>query len=351
MVEHTTENRGVGSSILPPGTMKRLNFIWFYLLLALAVYAVIANFSQLEEMIRLARQVSPGWILLSLLCEALTYTMVALNFQQILRALGHKLKLWPLHKIYIALTFVYHVLPFSGLAGAVYLTQRFEKFGVPRGKGLSASILSTFTGYVAFVILLLISAVYLLTYGSQQAIPYGQIFSVVAVVLGLFFVLDRLVVRRAWVHKHVDAFLKRKNRSPRVTHWGTDLETYFDELGFARNTFIQDWKLFILPTLEQFGVFALDAISLYGLFRGFHAPIGVLPALLAVGLARFFSTISFLPGGVGSYEVAQVVALHAFGVPLPAATLTTLVFRFFSYWLPIPVGLFFYRQLRKQPNT
>lgn len=331
--------------------MKRLSYIWFYLLLVLAAYVVVANFTQLEDMVRLARQVSPGWIVLALVCETLTYTMVALNFQQILRALGHQLKLWPLHKIYVALTFVYHVLPFSGLAGAVYLTQRFEKYGVPRGKGLSASILSTFTGYVAFVILLLISAIYLLTYGSQQTIPYEQILIVVAFVLGLFFGIDQLVVHRGWVHAKVDGFLKRKPRSARLTHWGKDLETYFDELGFARQTFKHDWKLFILPTVEQFAVFALDAISLYGLFRGFHSPIGFLPALLSVGLARFFSTISFLPGGVGSYEVAQVVALHAFGVPLPAATLTTLVFRFFSYWLPIPVGVFFYRQLRKLPST
>jgi Mg2+-importing ATPase len=312
---------------------------------------VIANFAQLGEMVRLARQVSPGWILLSLLCEAATYTMVALNFQQILNALGHKLKLWPLHKIYVALTFVYHVLPFSGFAGAVYLTQRFEKYGVPRGKGLSASILSTFTGYIAFIILLLISAIYLLTYGSQQAIPYGQILAVVAFVLLLFFGIDRLVVHRGWVHARVDNFLKKKPRPEKIQHWGKDLETYFDELAFARDTFKQDWKLFILPTLEQFAVFALDALSLYGLFRGLHEPIGLLPALLAVGLARFFSTISFLPGGVGSYEVAQVVALHAFGVSIPAATLATLVFRFFTYWLPIPFGLLCYRQLRGQKTT
>jgi hypothetical protein len=70
-----------------------------------------------------------------------------------------------------------------------------------------------------------------------------------------------------------------------------------------------------------------------------RAPFAVI--LVAYVLARFFGAISFLPGGIGSFEAVQILTMKALGVPLAAATVVTLFFRLFSFWLPTPIGLYF----------
>lgn len=52
------------------------------------------------------------------------------------------------------------------------------------------------------------------------------------------------------------------------------------------------------------------------------------------------------PGGVGSTEATLVVALGAVGVSAGSAVQAVLLFRLFTYWAPVPVGLLAIRQLR-----
>ncbi len=47
--------------------------------------------------------------------------------------------------------------------------------------------------------------------------------------------------------------------------------------------------------------------------------------------------VSFLPAGLGAFEVAMGATLHLVGdVPLPEAALATLAYRLLSVWLPLP---------------
>jgi uncharacterized protein (TIRG00374 family) len=45
-----------------------------------------------------------------------------------------------------------------------------------------------------------------------------------------------------------------------------------------------------------------------------------------------------LPGGIGTTEVAMVLLLHGFGVPLDVATVTALAMRLATTWLAILIG-------------
>jgi hypothetical protein len=48
--------------------------------------------------------------------------------------------------------------------------------------------------------------------------------------------------------------------------------------------------------------------------------------------------IPVTPGGLGFVEVGLVALLTAAGIPAPDATLATLAYRLYQFWLPIPAG-------------
>lgn len=82
-----------------------------------------------------------------------------------------------------------------------------------------------------------------------------------------------------------------------------------------------------------------DAASLWL----FLAALGVFvepdALLIAFGLANVSATIPLTPGGVGVYEAVLTSSLVGFGVPGAEAILGVLAYRFFEFWLPIPLGV------------
>ena len=54
-----------------------------------------------------------------------------------------------------------------------------------------------------------------------------------------------------------------------------------------------------------------------------------------------------MPGGVGGVEGGMIGALVAFGVNSGLAVVAVLVYRAFTFWLPLVPGLIAYFQLRK----
>jgi hypothetical protein len=61
--------------------------------------------------------------------------------------------------------------------------------------------------------------------------------------------------------------------------------------------------------------------------------------LLAFCAAQILAQIPITPGGLGFVEAGLTAMLALAGVPAGAAVLATFVYRLFSYWLPLPVGL------------
>jgi uncharacterized protein (TIRG00374 family) len=63
-----------------------------------------------------------------------------------------------------------------------------------------------------------------------------------------------------------------------------------------------------------------------------NAAIGLYPLATLIGAA------SMLPGGIGTTEIAMVLLLRSFGVPLDVATVTALAMRLATTWLAIVLG-------------
>jgi uncharacterized protein (TIRG00374 family) len=90
-----------------------------------------------------------------------------------------------------------------------------------------------------------------------------------------------------------------------------------------------------------------DAASLWVCVAAFHTVISPVYLLVAYGLANILAVIPVTPGGLGIIEGVLVPTLVGFGVPNKSiALLAVLIYRFFNFWLPIPVGGLCYLSLR-----
>jgi len=85
-----------------------------------------------------------------------------------------------------------------------------------------------------------------------------------------------------------------------------------------------------------FAVFwAGDILTLYAALRAFSIHPAV-PALVVAYSTAYVVTMLPLPaGGSGGIEAGLAFSLHAIGIPLAQALVATLVYRFFTLWLPI----------------
>lgn len=77
-------------------------------------------------------------------------------------------------------------------------------------------------------------------------------------------------------------------------------------------------------------------LTLYAALRAFGIDDVDLAALVLAFATGYVATALPLPGGgSGGIEAALAFSLHAVGVPLAPALLAALVYRFFTFWLPI----------------
>ncbi len=74
--------------------------------------------------------------------------------------------------------------------------------------------------------------------------------------------------------------------------------------------------------------------------------------LLAYAVGQVAASLPLLPGSVGVAEAAMALALVAIGTRPAAAVGVVLVYRLISFWLPLPIGLWFWagtRRMEGQP--
>ena len=83
-----------------------------------------------------------------------------------------------------------------------------------------------------------------------------------------------------------------------------------------------------------------DYAALVAALVAFGAQVRPSEVLLAYVIAQAFAIIPITPGGVGFVDAGLTALLILVGVPADTALIATLLYRLFSFWLPIPIGVF-----------
>jgi uncharacterized protein (TIRG00374 family) len=89
-----------------------------------------------------------------------------------------------------------------------------------------------------------------------------------------------------------------------------------------------------------------DILTMYAAIRAFGAHVQLLPLIVAYTTAYVVTSLPLPAGGAGGVEAGLAFSLHSVGVPLAPALLATLVYRFFTMWLPVGIAVLAITQVR-----
>lgn len=162
---------------------------------------------------------------------------------------------------------------------------------------------------------------------------------VLALALGIGYVVcssERGAAQVGTIGGRVVSWVARVMRHP-VSSDGADVAVRFrrDTIGLLRD---RSGRLTAATLLSQLSVFLvlLGSLRAVGVTAG---EVGWIEILAVFAVTRLVSAVPLTPGGVGLVELGLAGALIALGGPDPEVVAGVLVFRVFTFFLPIPLGL------------
>jgi P-type Mg2+ transporter len=297
---------------------------WLGGLALLATVVLIARQrSEAMEFARLVRQAAPAWLIVAALLQVGTYAMQAEAWRVFLDQAGARCPFGSLLRLSIAKLFVDQAIPSAGMSGTAVLVKGLENRGVASGTLMAGVVFETVAYYVGYSACML-AAIALTLAGGHPSIPVLVASGLVVLATsGMVLAMDRLA---------------RGLRLPRVLERIPGLGSIRRSVQKARSGLLRDRALLARVTVWQIGIHVLDALTIWVLLLALGvsaSPLGVFASFMLASLAR---TVGIVPGGLGTFEAVSVATLRAVGVSLGAALAATLLFRGFSFWLPMLPG-------------
>jgi len=146
------------------------------------------------------------------------------------------------------------------------------------------------------------------------------------------------------VNFFVRPFIHREYLSVERAH------SFSEEIGEGLSALKANPRWVVWPLLYALNNKALLMIILGLSFMAFKVPIDVGTLVAGLGIAQLFLIVSPTPAGIGIVEGILAVALSTLDVPISDATVVTLAYRGFSFWVPFLVGMFTIRMIERTPN-
>ncbi len=103
----------------------------------------------------------------------------------------------------------------------------------------------------------------------------------------------------------------------------------------------------VLAALASFSITICYVGCLFGAIHAFHGTLSIGATILIYAAAMIAKAVVPTPGGLGPVEVAISAALVASGLPYGQSLAIVILYRFASFWLPIPFSVLAYRYISK----
>jgi uncharacterized membrane protein YbhN (UPF0104 family) len=229
----------------------------------------------------------------------------------------------------LAKLFMDQAIPSVGLSGTLLVIRALDCRGVPRGASMAAVVIDLVSYYAAYVLAL----------GTALGIVWiqGDLTLLMALPAVIFAPLAAAVpMALLWV-----------SRGRTLPGWLERLpfiKPALRALGEATPAIAHDVSLITRCTGLQLAIIALDAGTLWLMLRALGLEVNPAPVFASFMLSTLARTLGVVPGGLGIFEAVSVATLKLIGVPVTAGLAATLLFRFFTFWLPMAPGLILARR-------
>jgi uncharacterized protein (TIRG00374 family) len=323
--------------------------IIFYGFSIIVFYFAVHYIGKLKDIEKLMFQMEPAWLLLAVLAQVFTYLIYASVIKLLLNDKPGTTNFFLLFKLSIAIMFVNQVLPTGGISGDGYIFNQLVKRKVSRYNAFTAMVLESISYYAGILILLLLFYTWYLNEATHNTIliTYTVILGFVFYILLLVLVLILTNGRNISFAMHKlekFSFIKRIIEKASLLSLQNENEGTFKMIGRK--------KIEILQTIIlQLFIILSDIVTVWALIKGFHVDMSFPIVAFGLMLSLIIGALPISPGSLIVYESAMTYFFTRLGAPVHAALIITLLYRFLTFWLPIPIGLLVYRNLQKVPKV
>jgi len=286
----------------------------------------------------------PVWLFLAVLAQLFTYLIYASIIKLLVKDKPGSTNFFLLFKLSIVIMFVNQVLPTGGISGDGYIFNQLVKRKVSRYNAFTAMVLESISYYAAILILLLIFYTWYLNEAKHDTIliTYTVILGFVYYVL--LFVLVLIIsngrnISFAMHRLEKFSFIKRLIEKASLLSLQNENEGTFKMIGRKKRAILQ-------TIILQLFVIMSDIVTVWALIKGFHVDMSFPLVAFGLLLSLVIGALPISPGSLIVYESAMTYFFTKLGAPVHAALIITLLYRFLTFWLPIPIGLLVYRNLQ-----
>lgn len=322
-------------------------------IVAVGVALLLIRLAGEREALALLGTTKTEFVVLAILAESLRYLAVALYTQKLLHFLGHHIPLWPFLELMFAGGSANRIVSAGGAAGIYVRYRFFDRHSLSLG---SLAIVLTMQNVMTGAILLSTFVVGLAYMVARELLSMTEILVGVAILcLVLTLVatflacyrrprqLKRLLARLA---RLIDAPMERlaKRSFYNAREVVRTVDNLYAAVEMARHNPVETVKALCYGVMTLFS----DILALYFVFHALGFPIKL--GILIVGyiVTNYVVSLLLMPEGIGVTELSLSAVYGSLGVPASTVVVTTLLFRFVAFWLPIAAGLLAMWDLRRK---
>ena len=318
--------------------------------LVFALYILIPKLVGLQQVFNLLLKIDKFYLFLAILVEIISYCGAAWMLGIILWRLGYKVKFWDRFRIGSIAAFAIHFFPLGSFGQGAVDYYFLRKRKVASGSVLIMFILRTIICYCAFLLLFVLGLILVPTAPALSFSP--KIVSgvlLLLIILGVFYmfylyhhkkhfnkVWDKYLGKMNWIFRKVKNKTVSDERSQEI------FEDIYEGIGL----FGGKKRFTVLAIVAGVLYWLGDIFCLFFVLQSFGFTMHFGGLVFSYGVATLAGLISFIPGGLGVTEGILGGVLSGLGTPVSLAFTAVLVFRFFSFWIWVPFGLYSFLSLR-----
>jgi len=326
------------------------------LLLLLGVFFLLTYFSEINEIVEVLRRGNMLYIGLALLVEFAWIYNLSAFYQSVYRVFGMEEKRSYMMQLVTAAYFVTVVAPSAGLSAlAVYVSDAHRR-GRSTARVTVAAVLYVWFEYIGTLTVALLALGEL---ARRNNLGWTEIIASLillagALGIGLLIYLgmqsaQALYLALGWMARAVNAvvrpFIHREYLSEERARF------FSAEVAEGLNVLKKNPRWVIWPLVYALANKAILLVLLGLCFLAFKVPVHIGTLVAGLGIAHLFLIVSPTPAGIGIVEGILAVALSTLDVPISDATVVTLAYRGFSFWVPFFVGMVTIRWIEHAPKS
>ncbi len=295
------------------------------LMLIALIVVIVTHFAETKKFLELARHANPWWLLLAAGLQVMTYVCAGLVWRAVVVSGGHHLNVGTLARLSVEQLTMNQLVPTSGMSGSFLVVRALRRRNIPGWLAMEALMIDVLGFWGSFAIATVMSVLTLWWYHHITRVVLTLVGAFSLVVAGIPLLVFWLLRNKHW---EPPERLKKRKFIARGLEW-------MKQVSSSR---VLHPKLLTIATALHLGVHFLDTGTLWATVKSVGVDSNVMSAFVAWTIGSIAGVVSFLPGGLGSFEVGCWTTLSLLGLDVEPALAGTLLLRGLTFWLPLVPG-------------